>query len=89
MLGIHACRWDENNISFLPEYMKKFFLKVTRNFEEFEDELEPHEKYRVAYVRKAVCNNNYHPQKLMVALLLFAFLLLKNLKGDGNILACL
>ncbi|KAG2551935.1 tau-cadinol synthase-like isoform X1 [Panicum virgatum] len=46
-------RWDENNISFLPEYMKKFFLKVTRNFEEFEDELEPHEKYRVAYVRKA------------------------------------
>ncbi|PAN49532.1 hypothetical protein PAHAL_9G467700 [Panicum hallii] len=46
-------RWDENDISFLPEYMKKFFLKVIRNFEEFEDELEPHEKYRVAYARKA------------------------------------
>ncbi|RLN42001.1 hypothetical protein C2845_PM01G14960 [Panicum miliaceum] len=33
--------------------MKKFFLKVIRNFEEFEDELEPHEKYRVGYARKA------------------------------------
>ncbi|KAG2540774.1 hypothetical protein PVAP13_9NG595900 [Panicum virgatum] len=34
-------RWDENDISFLPEYMKKFFLK-----------LEPHEKFRIAYARK-------------------------------------
>jgi hypothetical protein len=57
MLGIYTCRWDESDISLLPEYMKKFFLNVLRNFNEFEDELEPHEKYRVAYARKAVCNN--------------------------------
>ncbi|CAL4931037.1 unnamed protein product [Urochloa decumbens] len=46
-------RWDESYIYLLPEYMKKFFLKVITNFKEFEDELEPHEKYRIAYARKA------------------------------------
>ena len=84
MLGIHTCRWDENDISFLPEYMKKFFLKVLRNFEEFEDELEPHEKFRIAYARKGVWIN-YHPQLhpppapwQPMALLLFAFLFKKS-----------
>lgn len=48
-------RWDESDdISLLPECIQKFFLEVIRNFAEFEDELEPHEKYRVAYARKAV-----------------------------------
>nr|TKW09322.1 hypothetical protein SEVIR_6G086800v2 [Setaria viridis] len=45
-------RCDESDISLLPEYMKNLFLKVLRNFKEFEDELEPHEKYRIAYARK-------------------------------------
>ncbi|XP_034570343.1 tau-cadinol synthase isoform X1 [Setaria viridis] len=45
-------RWDESDISLLPEYIKKLFLKVIRNFKEFEDELEAHEKYRIAYARK-------------------------------------
>ncbi|KAL6603772.1 hypothetical protein ACP70R_044133 [Stipagrostis hirtigluma subsp. patula] len=45
-------RWDESVVSILPEYLKKFFLKVLSNFEEFEDELQPHEKYRSAYIRK-------------------------------------
>ncbi|CAL4914377.1 unnamed protein product [Urochloa decumbens] len=45
--------WDESYIYLLPEYMKKFFLKAITNFKEFEDELEPHEKYRVSYARKA------------------------------------
>jgi (-)-germacrene D synthase len=49
------CRWDESDdISLLPECIQKFFLEVMRNFAEFEDELEAHEKYRVAYARKAV-----------------------------------
>ncbi|XP_034570344.1 tau-cadinol synthase isoform X2 [Setaria viridis] len=45
-------QWDESDISLLPEYIKKLFLKVIRNFKEFEDELEAHEKYRIAYARK-------------------------------------
>ncbi|CAO2201563.1 unnamed protein product [Urochloa humidicola] len=45
-------RWDEGDISLLPEYLKKFFVKVVSSFREFEDELEPHEKYRNAYNRK-------------------------------------
>jgi len=45
-------RWDYGDVSFLPEYLKKFFVKVVSNFSEFEDELEPHEKYRNVYNRK-------------------------------------
>ncbi|KAF8701686.1 hypothetical protein HU200_033452 [Digitaria exilis] len=45
-------RWDENDVSLLPEYLKKFFVKMINNFREFEDELEPHEKYRNIYNRK-------------------------------------
>jgi hypothetical protein len=50
----HACRWDESDISLLPEYLKKFFVKVISNFREFEDELESHEKYRNVYNIKGV-----------------------------------
>nr|UIB01639.1 tau-cadinol synthase [Cymbopogon martinii] len=46
-------RWDESDLSLLPDYIRKFFLEVIRNFTTFEDELEPHEKYRNAYTRKA------------------------------------
>lgn len=42
-------RWDESDVSLLPEYLKKFFVKVISNFREFEDELESHEKYRNVY----------------------------------------
>ncbi|CAN6325232.1 unnamed protein product [Urochloa humidicola] len=45
-------RWDESDSYLLPEYMKKFFHKVIKNFKEFENEVEPHEKYRIAYARK-------------------------------------
>ncbi|CAL4931034.1 unnamed protein product [Urochloa decumbens] len=45
-------RWDESDVYHLPEYMKKFFCQVIRNFKEFEDELEPYEKHRIAYARK-------------------------------------
>ncbi|CAL5012615.1 unnamed protein product [Urochloa decumbens] len=45
-------RWDEGDVSLLPEYLKKFFAKVVSSFREFKDELEPHEKYRNVYNRK-------------------------------------
>lgn len=52
--GCHACRWDESDVSLLPEYLKKFFVKVISNFRKFEDELESHEKYRNVYNIKGV-----------------------------------
>jgi hypothetical protein len=47
-------RWEESAISLLPDYLKTFYLKLMNIFKEFEDELETHEKYRVAFSRKAV-----------------------------------
>ncbi|NP_001141562.1 Tau-cadinol synthase-like [Zea mays] len=54
-------RWDESAVSLLPDYLKKFYLKLMNIFEEFEDELEPHEKCRVAFSRKAfqTLSSNY------------------------------
>ncbi|KAL6648161.1 hypothetical protein ACP70R_012385 [Stipagrostis hirtigluma subsp. patula] len=54
-------RWEESAISLLPEYLKKFYLKLISIFKEFEDELKPHEKYRVAFSRKAyqILSSNY------------------------------
>nr|CAB3491949.1 unnamed protein product [Digitaria exilis] len=44
-------RWDESEVSLLPEYLKKFFLRVIENFRDFDELLEPHEKWRNAYIR--------------------------------------
>lgn len=49
-----CCRWDDSAVSMLPEYLRKFYLRLLRNFEDFEDELQPNERYRVAYTREAV-----------------------------------
>ncbi|KAF8700146.1 hypothetical protein HU200_034515 [Digitaria exilis] len=49
-------RWDERDVSLLPEYLKKFFLRVIENFRDFDDLLEPHEKYRSAYIRSVYKN---------------------------------
>ncbi|XP_066325789.1 tau-cadinol synthase-like [Miscanthus floridulus] len=46
-------RWDDSAVSMLPEYLRKFYLRLLRNFEDFEDELQPNERYRVAYTREA------------------------------------
>ncbi|XP_047051048.1 tau-cadinol synthase-like [Lolium rigidum] len=46
-------RWEESAISLLPEYLKNFYLKLISTFKEFEDELEPDEKYRVSFSIKA------------------------------------
>ncbi|CAN6295009.1 unnamed protein product [Urochloa humidicola] len=46
-------RWDESAVSTLPEYMKTFYINLVRNFKAFEDRLQPEEKYRVSYAKKA------------------------------------
>uniref|UniRef100_A0A0E0JL29 Terpene synthase metal-binding domain-containing protein n=1 Tax=Oryza punctata TaxID=4537 RepID=A0A0E0JL29_ORYPU len=54
-------RWDKNAISLVPEGLKRFFLSIMSNFRDFEDELEPYEKYRNAYNINAfqILSNNY------------------------------
>jgi len=47
-------RWDESATSILPEYLRMYYTKMLSCFNEFEDILEPKEKYRVPYVQKAV-----------------------------------
>jgi len=47
-------RWDESAVSTLPEYMKKFYINLLKTFQECEDSLQPDEKYRVSYAKKAV-----------------------------------
>ncbi|XP_047072519.1 eudesmanediol synthase-like [Lolium rigidum] len=46
-------RWDESAVSILPEYLRMLYIKTLSNFKEFEDLLEPQEKYRMFYVKKA------------------------------------
>ncbi|KAM0837124.1 hypothetical protein ACQ4PT_061864 [Festuca glaucescens] len=54
-------RWEESAISILPEYLKKFYLKLISTFKEFENELKQDEKYRVSFSIKAfqVLSINY------------------------------
>ncbi|WVZ59793.1 hypothetical protein U9M48_009892 [Paspalum notatum var. saurae] len=46
-------RWDDRAVSTLPMYLRKLYLRLLRKFEEIEDELQPNERYRVAYTREA------------------------------------
>ncbi|XP_040377952.1 eudesmanediol synthase-like [Oryza brachyantha] len=46
-------RWDESAVSILPKYLRVFYIKLLNNFNELEDSLEPHEKYRISYTRNA------------------------------------
>ncbi|KAL6659804.1 hypothetical protein ACP70R_002633 [Stipagrostis hirtigluma subsp. patula] len=46
-------RWDESAVSILPDYLRMFYIKLLRNFDELEDSLEAHEKYRMFYAKKA------------------------------------
>ncbi|XP_047051054.1 tau-cadinol synthase-like [Lolium rigidum] len=54
-------RWEESAISLLPEYLKKFYLKLISTFQDFENELKQDEKYRVSFSIKAfqVLSINY------------------------------
>nr|UIB01645.1 (S)-beta-bisabolene synthase [Cymbopogon martinii] len=47
-------RWDYSAVSMLPEYLRKLYLRLLRTFEDFEDEVQPNERYHVAYNREAV-----------------------------------
>uniref|UniRef100_A0A0D9VU95 Terpene synthase n=1 Tax=Leersia perrieri TaxID=77586 RepID=A0A0D9VU95_9ORYZ len=46
-------RWDESAVSILPKYLRMFYIKLLNTFDELEDNLEPHEKYRVSYTINA------------------------------------
>nr|CAH68037.1 OSIGBa0139N19-OSIGBa0137L10.6 [Oryza sativa] len=45
-------RWDESAIPRVPEYLKKFYIKLLNNFKEIEDQVMDNEKYKVAYAKK-------------------------------------
>ncbi|KAG6499327.1 hypothetical protein ZIOFF_039091 [Zingiber officinale] len=44
-------RWNHQAVNCLPEYLKDYYLKLLKTFEEFEEELELNEKYRVLYLQ--------------------------------------
>ncbi|XP_078149669.1 alpha-humulene synthase-like [Carex rostrata] len=47
-------RWDEKAVDFLPMYLRKFCHQFIKTVNNFEDELEPSEKYRMPYIVKSV-----------------------------------
>ncbi|KAK3151679.1 hypothetical protein QOZ80_3AG0249140 [Eleusine coracana subsp. coracana] len=56
--------WDESAVSVVPEYLRTLYLRTLRGFQEFEDMLEPKEKYRMSYVIKEEAtwaNENHEP----------------------------
>ncbi|KAM3393486.1 hypothetical protein ACQJBY_014288 [Aegilops geniculata] len=56
-------RWDESAIPILPEYLKKYYVKLIKTFRELEDELKEDHKYRMVYCRKAFQTLCKHYQK--------------------------
>ncbi|TKW07116.1 hypothetical protein SEVIR_7G286701v4 [Setaria viridis] len=56
-------RWDESVVSILPEYLKKFYLRILRTFKEIQDMLAPNEQYKVSYAQKSFQTlSNYYLQ---------------------------
>ncbi|RCV35884.1 hypothetical protein SETIT_7G275700v2 [Setaria italica] len=56
-------RWDESAVSILPEYLKKFYLRILRTFKEIQDMLAPNEQYKVSYAQKSFQTlSNYYLQ---------------------------
>ncbi|CAL4934527.1 unnamed protein product [Urochloa decumbens] len=47
-------QWDDSAVSMLPEYLRKFYLRLLGSFQDFGDELQPKDRYRVAYNIEAV-----------------------------------
>ncbi|KAG6512649.1 hypothetical protein ZIOFF_030774 [Zingiber officinale] len=47
-------RWNPQAVDSLPEYLKDYYLKQLKTFEEFEDELELNEKYRMLYLQDEI-----------------------------------
>uniref|UniRef100_A0ACD5UFI0 Uncharacterized protein n=1 Tax=Avena sativa TaxID=4498 RepID=A0ACD5UFI0_AVESA len=50
-------RWDENAISILPEYLKKFYEELLRTFKNIEDEMPINIHFDIGHLKKAVQNN--------------------------------
>nr|WHO15131.1 valencene synthase [Alpinia oxyphylla] len=62
-------RWNHEAVDSLPEYIKDFYLKLLKAFEEFEAELEFNEKYRVQYLQnefKAIAISYFEESKWCV-----------------------
>nr|XP_034603111.1 tau-cadinol synthase-like isoform X2 [Setaria viridis] len=56
-------KWDESVVSILPEYLKKFYLRILRTFKEIQDMLAPNEQYKVSYAQKSFQTlSNYYLQ---------------------------
>lgn len=47
-------RWDESAVSIIPEYLRKFYLRLIGSLKDIEAVLEPKEKYLVVYYRRVV-----------------------------------
>nr|QSK97104.1 terpene synthase [Curcuma wenyujin] len=47
-------RWEPQAVHHLPEYLKDFYLKLLKTCKDFEDELEPNEKYRISYLQDEI-----------------------------------
>ncbi|KAG6467830.1 hypothetical protein ZIOFF_072394 [Zingiber officinale] len=47
-------RWEPQAVNHVPEYLKDFYLKLLATCKDFEDELEPHEKYRIPYLQEEI-----------------------------------
>ncbi|CAO2167172.1 unnamed protein product [Urochloa humidicola] len=45
-------RWNEDAVSFLPEYLRMLYVKTLRNFNEIENSMETYGKYRMPYIIK-------------------------------------
>nr|ATI25526.1 beta selinene synthase [Zea mays subsp. mays] len=45
--------WEEDAVSIVPEYLRTLYSRTIKGFQEFEDMLEPNEKYSMSYVKKA------------------------------------
>ncbi|KAF3336790.1 alpha-humulene synthase-like protein [Carex littledalei] len=46
--------WDEKAVDLLPMYLRNFYHQFINTINNFEDELEPSEKYRMPYIVKSV-----------------------------------
>lgn len=68
------CRWDESAVSILPEYLRKFYIKLLTNFEEFENSLTSNDKYRMTFVIEAVqLFSNKHVLYMLLMMVIFFF----------------
>lgn len=53
-INFFTFRWEPRAVNHVPEYLKDFYLKLLKTCKDFEDELEPHEKYRIPYLQEEV-----------------------------------